>query len=222
MRGRASNGRAMSALEFAVSGAACEPYAAAPQLTLRLRVRETSGAHVHAIALRAQIQIEPQRRRYAPGESARLVDLFGPPERYGDTLRPLLWTHVSALVVGFSGETDVELHIPCSYDFAIAAHKYLTALADGEIPLILLFSGTVFVDGAQGVASEFVSWSCEARYRLPVSVWRATMDAHFPNEAWIRMSRAAFEELDRYRVAHGLRTWDAALERLCGRALVKP
>lgn len=212
----------MSALDFAVIGAACEPYAAAPQLSLRLRVRETTGARVHAIALRAQINIEPQNRRYAPAESERLVDLFGPPERYGDTLRPLLWTHVSALVVGFTGESEVELHVPCSYDFAIAAHKYLTALADGEIPLILLFSGTVFVDGAQGVASEFVPWSAEARYRLPVAVWRATMDAHFPNEAWIRIGRDTFAELDRYRVANGLRTWDAALERLCEGALVEP
>ncbi len=212
----------MSALEFAVIDAACEPYAAAPQLAIRLRVRETTGAHIDAIALRTQVQIEPQRRRYAPEESERLADLFGPPERYGDTLRPLLWTHVSALVVGFSGETDVELHVPCSYDFAVAAHKYLTALADGEIPLILLFSGTVFVAGAQGVVSEFVPWSCEARYRLPVAIWKATMDAHFPNEAWIRMSRDTFAELDRFRVANGLRTWDAAFERLCERALVQP
>ncbi|GAC1306906.1 MAG: DUF6084 family protein [Vulcanimicrobiaceae bacterium] len=212
----------MSELDFAVIAAACEPYAASPQLALHVRVRETSGERVHAIALRTQIQIEPQRRRYVPGESERLNDLFGPPERYGDTLRPLLWTHVSALVVGFSGETDVALHVPCSYDFAIAAHKYLTALDDGDIPLILLFSGTVIVDGPQGVASEFVPWSCEARYRLPVAVWRATMDAHFPNEAWIRMSRDTFAELDRFRVANGLRTWDAALERLCERAPVPP
>jgi len=212
----------MSQLEFAAIGAACPQYTAAPQLTLRLRVRETTGVRVHAIALRTQIQIEPQRRRYEPGESERLVDLFGPPERYGDTLRPLLWTHVSALVVGFRDETEVELHVPCSYDFAVAAHKYLTALSDGEIPLILLFSGTVIVDGAEGVSSEFVPWSCEARYRLPVALWRATMDAHFPNEAWIRMSRDTFAELDRYRIANGLRSWDAALERLCERAMVEP
>ena len=209
----------MSVLSFSVVGARVEPYAASPQLTLRLRIAESSGARIETIALRGQVRIEPQNRRYASTESRHLSDLFGPPERYGDTLRPLLWTHVQALVLAFQGETEIDLPIPCSFDFEVAAHKYLAALEDGEIPLILLFSGTIFSQSSGGgVAAEFISWTSEARYRLPVAVWRDAMDAFFPNEAWIRIRRDLFVELDRVRIAHGLPTWDAALTFLCERA----
>jgi hypothetical protein len=122
------------------------------------------------------------------------------------------------MVLGFSGETEIDLLVPCSYDFEVGAHKYLSALEAGEIPLNLLFSGTLFVRGEQGVTSEFVPWDCEARYRLPVAVWRETMDVFFPNSAWIRLRRDVFDELYAYKSARGLATWDEALERLCGEA----
>ena len=209
----------MSELSFFITGAHVERYAASPQLSLRVRVAETSGVPVYAMTLRAQIRIEPQLRRYDDGESARLFELFGGPERYGDTLKSLLWTHVSQTVVAFENETEFDLTIPCSYDFEVAAHKYLTALRNGEIPLIAMFSGTVFVRGAGGgVQAELVPWSCEARYRLPVSVWRDTMEAYFPNSAWLRIDRDTFDELYRFKMAGGFPTWEAALARLCAGA----
>lgn len=208
----------MSELSFFVTGARAEPYAASPQLTLRMRVAETTGVPVYAMTLRAQIRIEPQLRRYDGGESARLVELFGGPERYGDTLKSMLWAHVSQTVVAFENETEFDLTIPCSYDFEVAAHKYLIALREGEIPLIVMFSGTVFVRGAGGVQAELVPWSCEARYRLPVSTWRATMDAYFPNAAWLRIDRDTFDELYAFKRAGGFPTWEAALARLIAEA----
>jgi hypothetical protein len=177
---------------------------------------------VDAVALRAQIQIEVARRRYLPEESALLVELFGEPARYGETLKPLLWTHAAQMVLAFERETAFDLPIPCSYDFEVASHKYLASLSDGAIPLNLLFSGTVFVEGPAGVAPEFVPWSCEARYQLPVAVWREAMEAFFPNTAWIRVHRDLFDELRRFKIATGLPTWDAALERLCELARTKP
>jgi hypothetical protein len=210
----------VSELEFTVVGARPEPYAAAPQLALRMRVAESSGVPVYAIALRAQLQIEPQRRRYAPGESEQLVELFGGPERYGDTLKNMLWTHVSATVVAFEGDAEFDLVVPCSYDFDVAAHKYLSALEGGEIPLVVQLSGTVFERGANGVTAGLVPWTCEARYRLPVATWRATMDAFFPNSTWIRLDRDAFEELYRFKREGGYPTWEAAIARLCARAEV--
>jgi hypothetical protein len=209
----------VSELSFFITGAHTERYAAAPQLTLRVRVAETTGVPVYAMTLRAQIRIEPQLRRYDDGESARLSELFGTPERYGDTLKSMLWTHVSQTVVAFEGETEFDLTIPCSYDFEVAAHKYLTALRGGEIPLIAMFSGTVFVRGAGGgVQAELVPWSSEARYRLPVAVWRETMDAYFPNSAWLRIDRDTFDELYRFKTAGGFPTWEAALAHLCADA----
>lgn len=212
----------MTDLAFEVIGARAEPYAAVPSLVLRLRVRERSGAKVDAIALRVQIQLEVQRRRYAPEESAMLSELFGDPSRYADTLKTMLWTHVAQVVVAFENETEIDVHVPCSYDFEVAAHKYLASLQDGVIPLNLLFSGMVFVDGPSGVTPEFVPWSCEARYALPVAVWRETVDACFPGSAWIRVNRDLFDELRRFKIASGLPTWDAALERLCDLAKAKP
>ena len=151
-----------------------------------------------------------------------LSELFGDPSRYADTLKTMLWTHVAQVVVAFENETEVDVHVPCSYDFEVAAHKYLASLQDGVIPLNLLFSGMVFVDGPSGVTPEFVPWSCEARYALPVAVWRETVDACFPNSAWIRVNRDLFDELRRFKIASGLPTWDAALERLCDLAKAKP
>ena len=205
----------MTGLAFSVIGARADRYAAAPTLVLRLRITESSGAMVDAIALRVQIQLEVQRRRYTTGESELLTELFGEPARYADTLKPMLWTHVSQMVVAFQGTTDIDLAIPCSYDFDVAAHKYLASLQDGIIPINLLFSGMVFVDGPTGVSPEFVPWSCEARHALPVATWRETMDTHFPNAAWIRVDRELFDELRRFKISTGLPTWNAALTRLC-------
>ena len=76
----------MSAYTFSVLDVTAEPYAASPQLTCRLRIEETTGRRVHAIALRCQVRIEPQRRRYDPAEQDALRWLFGEPERWGETL----------------------------------------------------------------------------------------------------------------------------------------
>ncbi len=205
----------MSDLWFSVTGATVNPYAAAPMLALRVRIEERSGAKIDAIALRVQIQLQPQRRRYAAAESALLTELFGEPSRYAQTLRPSLWTHAAVMVMAFEGSTEVEIPIPCSYDFEVAAHKYIAALQDGVVPLELLFSGMVFVESDRGVVPEFVPWSCDARFDLPVTVWREAVDAFFPNSAWIRVNRELFDELRRFKIATGLPTWDAALERLC-------
>jgi len=213
----------VSDLRFSITGARSEPYAVSPLLALQVRVTESAGVPVHAITLRAQVQIEPQRRRYAATESAKLVELFGGPERYGDTLKPMLWTFVSTTVLAFEGAADFDLLLPCSYDFEVAANKYFQALEADDVPLILQFSGTVFVRGANGaVATELVPWTCEARYRLPVAVWRATMNAHFPNAAWIRVGRDTFDALYRFKCVGGYATWEAALARLCARAEVGP
>jgi hypothetical protein len=209
----------VSELSFAIAGAQPQLHAATPLLALKMQVSESSGIPVHAITLRAQVQIEPQRRRYATAESEKLEELFGPPERYGDTLKPLLWTFVSTTVLAFKEAAEFDLLIPCSYDFEVAANKYFSALEDGAVPLVVQFSGTVFVRGANGaVAAELVPWTCEARYRLPVAVWRATMDAYFPNSAWIRIDRDAFDELYRFKRAGGFPTWEAAIARLCAGA----
>ena len=208
----------MTTLSFAVVSSRAEPHAAVPTIMLRLRVEEADGFSVHALALRCQIRIEPQRRTYSPTEEARLYEMFGETPQWGDSLRPFLWTHVSTTLGKFAGATEFDLPVECTYDFDVVGAKYLHALADGDIPLLLLFSGTVFTRGESGFSAEPLSWSLEASHRMPVSVWRAMMDLYFPNSGWIRLRRDTLDDLQAFRASEGLPTWDQALERLLKQA----
>jgi len=184
----------MAELVFDWTGARAERYAVVPSLTLCLRISETTGLAVDAIALRCQIRIEPQRRRYSKAEAQRLHDLFGDTSRWADTLKPLQFTTVTAMVPAFTGSTSLELPVPFSYDLEIASARYFSSLDQGVIPLLLLFSGTVFtnVDG-----------------RLQVQ-----QDTHFPDSGWIRMSRQTLDELGDFKARHALPTWDATVRAL--------
>jgi len=205
-------------LSFDCIGARVDRYAVVPSLSLILRISETNGQRVEAIALRCQIRIEPARRRYSAAEAERLNDLFGDTERWADTLKPMQFSTVATMVPGFSGAIEVDLPIPFTYDLEVGSARYFDSLEAGEIPLLLLFSGTVFtvIDGRMQVQQ--VPWSKEAAYRLPVSVWREAIDAHFPNSAWIKMSRQTLEDLQRFKSVHALPTWDRTLEALLARA----
>ncbi len=204
----------MADLDIKVLDAVVEPYAAVPTLMLRLGITEASGASVHAIALRGQLRIEPQKRRYSPEEEERLFELFGETPQWSKSLRPFLWMHVATTVPGFTATTEVDVPVTCSYDFEVAAAKYLHALGDGEIPLLLLFSGTVFSRGEQGVVVEPVAWHSEATYRLPVQVWRDMMDRYFPNSGWLRLQRETIDDLQRFKARRALPTWEQAIEAL--------
>jgi hypothetical protein len=209
----------MPELSFAVVGARAEPYAAVPTLSFQLRLEEESGLPIHTIALRCQIQIEAQRRHYSAPERERLLELFGEPKRWGETLRPLLWTQASLMVSGFTGSTEVSLPLICTYDFEVIAAKYMQALDEGEIPLLFMFNGTVFAKGgANGVAIQPVPWEKEASFRLPVRVWREVMDRYFPGSAWIRLGRESFDALHRFKGRRALPTWDDAVAALLGAA----
>jgi len=196
----------MAELVFDCTGARADKFAVVPQMIMTLRISETSGQRVEAIALRCQMRIEPARRRYTEDEAERLNDLFGETQRWADTLKPLQFTNVSVMVPGFTGSTE------------LGATRYFAGLDEGEVPLLLLFSGTVFsvTDGKMTVTQ--VPWSKEASFRLPVSTWREAIDAHFPNSSWIRLSDTAMDELLRYKTRRALPTWEAAVLSLLDEA----
>jgi hypothetical protein len=204
----------MSELAFEVLDARAEPFAAVPTIMFRLRLTERTGEPVHAVALRCQIRIEPQRRRYDPDEESRLVDVFGEPPQWGQSLNPFLWTHVSTTLTGFSGVTEIDLPVTCTYDLEVAATKYFHSLDFGEIPLVLLFSGTTFVRSDAGVSVAPVAWHEDASYRLPVHVWRDMMDLYFPNSGWLMVTRDTLDALNRFKVARALPTWDQVVVQL--------
>jgi hypothetical protein len=201
-------------LRFACTGARPEAFAAGPTLQLDLRIREETGRRVHSVALRCQIRIEPRGRTYTAEESARLVDLFGEPSRWGETLNALQLATIGTTVSGFTGETTVPLPVPLTYDLDIAATKYFHALDEGDISLLLLFTGTLFYDGPGGVQVGLVPWHEEATFRLPAATWRATMDEFYPDSAWVRVSTATLNALSAYRSERVIPTWDDTFERL--------
>jgi hypothetical protein len=204
----------MTALEIDVVDVTADRYAASPQLRATLRVEESTGAVVHAMALRCQVMIEPQRRAYDPAETATVAELFGGRDRWTQTLKPFLWTHASTVTRGFTGGLTVELPIACTYDVEVVGSKYLHALADGEVPLLFLFTGTVFSRGETGFIVEQISWNLEARHRMPVAVWRGLMDAFYPNSGYIRLDRGTVNALLQVKAARGLTSWESVMTAL--------
>src|ERR1051326_7725718 len=196
----------MPDLSFSVAGAEVVTFAAAPLLSFKLHVRNADEDElIQSIALRCQIQLETTKRRYTAKEQARLFELFGEPERWGRTLRAMLWTHTGATVSSFQGETTVDLPVPCTFDFNVAATKYFAGLQDGVVPLNLLFSGTVFFDGDQGALQvEPISWEKEATFKLPINIWHDMMDHYYPNCAWLCLRRD--------EVFCGIAGWSGAVE----------
>src|SRR6476661_6581963 len=86
----------MPDLTFQVAGVAAVPFAAEPLLAFQLQISNTPAEEpIQAVALRCQIRIEATRRRYGPETHARLLDLFGEPDRWSQTLHSMLWTHTN-------------------------------------------------------------------------------------------------------------------------------
>lgn len=201
--------------DFAVIGARSVRFAAAPTLALDLQVSEPSGRPVYMMALSIQLMIEPARRSYDDATRERLTELFGSPERWSVTTRSLVWTHLDVLVPAFTGMTTVVVPVPCSYDFELVAAKYLYSLPDGEAPLALHFNGTIYYprdDGALQMV--LVPWNRSIDFRMPVAVWRETVEHYYPNTNWITLRSQTLEALQRAKLQRGLATMDACLARL--------
>jgi hypothetical protein len=205
----------MPDLRFTVEGAEVVQHAAVPLLAFKLLIaNEPSEEIIHTVALRAQIQIEVTRRNYDANEQARLSDLFGEPDRWGQTLKNMLWTHASVTVPSFTGSTLADIPVPCSFDFNVAATKYFHGVTRGDLPLCFQFSGTVFYQGKEETLQVApISWDQEAKYRLPVEVWKNLIESYYPNAAWLALQRDTFEKLYQYKVREGIPTWEEALER---------
>jgi hypothetical protein len=195
---------------FAVRDAAPLEHAAVP--TLRFGLDVAGPADVRSIVLDVQLQIAARRRSYDASVHDRMFELFGPAEAWGTSLRTLPWARLTVVVPPFDGSIVVDLHVPCSYDLEVVASRYFDALEDGEVPLEFLFSGTVFY-GAPLQAAR-ISWESEAEYRLPVRVWKETMERHFRDTAWLRLRKDRFDRLVSYKSRRALASWEDVVDEL--------
>ena len=206
----------MPELSFQIEKAEAQRFTVAPTLLFKLRMTNAvAGEVVHSVALRCQIQLEVTRRQYSVEDQTKLRDLFGESERWGQTLKTMLWTHASVVAPAFQDSAMVDLPVPCTFDFNVAATKYFHGLSDGDVPLSFLFSGTVFYADSTGALQVApIPWDKEARFRLPIKSWQEMMDIYYPNSAWLCLRRDVFERLHQYKVAHGIPTWEQALESI--------
>jgi hypothetical protein len=203
-------------LHFHIESISPTSHAATPQLTCKLRITNSGVEAVHSIALRVQVQIEPVRRRYSAGEREHLKELFGEPEQWSKSLTPLLWINANLNVPGFTGSTIVDLPLPCTFDFNVAMTKYIHGLEVGELPVSFLFSGTVFYPASTGLQIAQIPWDREARYQLPVQVWKEMMNLYYGNFAWLCLPRDIFDQLYEFKSRQKIPTWEQTIERLLG------
>ena len=201
--------------EFQVLGATGRRYAAVPALDFDVHVSEPGGRQVYAIVLTAQVMIEPARRQYDAETRERLVELFGPPERWATTTRSLVWHQAEAVVPAFTGSTTFHIALPATFDMEVASAKYLHGLPDGEVPLAFNFNGTVHYRGDDGrLQLSLVPWSCSAEFRLPVSTWRELIDHYYPRTGWIALRDETLLALQREKATRALPTLDACVAEL--------
>jgi Family of unknown function (DUF6084) len=201
--------------DFQVVSAGGRRHAAVPAIDFAIQVSEPSGRQVYAIALTAQIMIEPARRSYDDETRAKLVELFGAPERWATTTRSLVWHQADALVPAFTGATTFHVSVPAGFDMEVASSKYLYGLGDGEVPLAFNFNGTVHYRGDDGrLQLSLVPWSCSAEFRLPVATWRDLIDHYYPHMGWIPLQDTTLEALQREKVRRGSPTLDACVAEL--------
>lgn len=218
VQGAAMEPGAIPELEFRVESAEPQEYAAVPTIVFQMRIESSGGQAIRSVLLDSQIQISARGRAYDTADQESLADLFGTPERWGTTLRVLPWARTTRVVPGFEGSTIVELPVVCTYDLEVIASRYFGGLRDGEVPLEFLFSGTVFYSAAGGeLQTARISWEKEASYRLPVEVWKQTMQRHFPGTAWLRVGNGTYDRLNAERARRGDADFEGTLDFLLER-----
>lgn len=206
----------MHEVHIQVTGVEAAARSLTPLFHFQLRIEVSPGTdRIQALLLNAQVQLECPQRSYTSVEKEKLLELFGTPDQWGQTLRNRLWTHANTTVGAFIGSTQANLPVPCTYDLNVGTAKYFHALEGGEVSLLFLFSGSLFYVTPEGrLQVEPISWNTECVYRLPVQAWRDLMERHYPNSAWLCLSSEMLERLCAFKRQHALSDWEQTMELL--------
>lgn len=206
----------MPDFDFEVTGVEAANRGLTPLLHFKLTIKnQPPTERIHTAMLQTQIQLQPPQRAYNDAEKSKLVELFGAPERWGQTLRNRLWGMSNGVVPGFTGSIETVLSMPCTFDLNVAVTKYFHALEAGDVSLLFLFSGSVFYEAADGrLQVQQISWNKECNYRMPVVVWQKMMEHHYPNSVWLNLDREIFDRLYAYKRTNGLANWEEVIGNL--------
>jgi len=108
----------MTNLSFTVLGARAEPFAAVADPDLPVASHGVDRrADSRSRAALARSRSSRGNRHYSGHKKKRLLELFGEPRRWGETLKTLLWTHASAMLPGFTGSLEIDLPVACTLRF---------------------------------------------------------------------------------------------------------
>lgn len=206
-------------LDLAIDGVEIARRSAVPLLLFKLRAANPApNVPIEHVMVQAQIRIEAAHRDYSAGERERLSELFGAGEEWSRGLRGLLWATASVAIPGFVGECTVDLPVPCSQDVEIAATRFFDGVEQGDAPLSFLFSGPIFFRNEEGdLQIAQIAHHNEARFRLPLAVWRSLMATHYADAVWLRIDRDLFEAIGRYKRRERLPGIGEALRALLAR-----
>lgn len=204
-------------LSWAITGVDAAPVDAVPTLRFRLRVGcEEAGraAVVRSLTLAVSVRIAAALRDYSEGERRRLRGVFGTPAQWASGIGDLVWARPVVHVPGFTGHTEVDVPVACGQDVELASVSYLSALADGDVPLRFQFSGTLFHERDGRLAAARLPWDSETTYRLPAACWQRLREAYFGRHRWLRVDETVYERLHDYRVRHAYGSPQEAIESL--------
>lgn len=206
-------------LHFKALGAEAAHDVATPTIELILGIDCDAEFEIRTVALDVEVRIAAQRRNYETAERERLTELFGDASQWARSMDSLQWVRTSINVPRFTGATEIRVPLPCTYDFDVVASKYLVALEGGEIPVDVLFSGTVFFCGDDGgLQTAMIPWDSELSLAISLATWRRAVEAFSPESAWIRMRRETRDRLQAYRSRRAFADWDHVFDELLRKA----
>lgn len=210
----AAGGVVTPELSIEVEGVAPVAQAALPTLEFRTRVRTGGRDPVQSVSLDTQIRIATDRRDYGEQDRQRLADLIGGPAGVPQPRPSLLWARASTWVPPFVGEVKVDIPVICTYDFEVVAARFLHSLTGGDVPLDFRFSGEVLYHLDGHLHAGRLHPETQARFRMPVRVWRDLMEHYFAGTAWLRVDREVFEALSDYRSQRTHTSWTETVRSL--------
>jgi hypothetical protein len=208
-------------LGFAVTPARAEEFAAVPTLRFELDVARLGGPALCAASLTVDIRIDVARRAYPPGARAALAEVFGLPSQWTRTMTPLAWTQITVQVPAVEDRARLPLTVGCATDAELAITRYLRAVGNEPVPLLLLFSGTLFYrpkPDAGSLLTARVPWSAECDGTLPAGLWHSLVQRYYGDAPWLRLSRQTYERLDAHRLRQVLPDTEAAVADLIDRS----
>ena len=207
----------MPDLSFQVEGVEVVANAATPLLAFKLRLSDANPEQtIHTVALRCQIQLEVTRRKYTAEDQERLARSVWRTQPLGpDPAKSFVDARQSGRAFVHREQPwsifpcrvrSISMWLPPNISTGWRTGKCRFACSSAAP-----FSMPVR-EGSLQVAP--ISWDKEARFKLPVKIWRDMMESYYPNSAWLCLHKDAFDRLYQYKVTHGIPTWEEVLESI--------